>query len=68
MELMVNGEKVTLEGGANLSALLAQQKVENPAMVSVQINGEFVEKEQYESSPLAEGDEVDFLYFMGGGY
>jgi sulfur carrier protein len=38
-----------------------------PEMVSVQRNGEFVLKDDYSSTLLTEGDEVDFLYFMGGG-
>jgi len=38
-----------------------------PEMVSVQRNGEFVLKDDYASTLLNEGDEVDFLYFMGGG-
>jgi sulfur carrier protein len=36
-------------------------------MVSVQLNGEFVSRDDYESVSLKEDDEVDFLYFMGGG-
>ena len=38
-----------------------------PEMVSVQRNGEFVLKDDYASTLLNDGDEVDFLYFMGGG-
>ena len=67
MEITVNGEKVELAEGANLADLLTQQKVENPDMVSVQINGEFIEKDAYGSTIVAAGQEVDFLYFMGGG-
>jgi sulfur carrier protein len=36
-------------------------------MVTVQINEEFVEREDYDATQLKEGDKVDFLYFMGGG-
>ena len=36
-------------------------------MVSVQVNEEFAEREDWESIQLKEGDKVDFLYFMGGG-
>jgi sulfur carrier protein len=41
--------------------------VEQPDMVSVQLNGEFVDRPSYASTQLKERDEVDFLYFMGGG-
>jgi sulfur carrier protein len=36
-------------------------------MVSVQLNGEFVDRQQFAATMFKEGDEVDFLYFMGGG-
>lgn len=36
-------------------------------MVSVQVNEEFVEREDFDTLQLNEGDSVDFLYFMGGG-
>jgi len=36
-------------------------------MVSIQLNGEFVVRDDYDSTLVKEGDEVDFLYFMGGG-
>jgi sulfur carrier protein len=36
-------------------------------MVSVQVNEEFVERDDFDTTTLNEGDTVDFLYFMGGG-
>ena len=36
-------------------------------MVSVQINGEFVDRGDFNSTLVNDNDEVDFLYFMGGG-
>ena len=51
----------------NVSELIKQLLVENPEMVSVQVNEEFAEREDWESTQLKEGDKVDFLYFMGGG-
>ena len=36
-------------------------------MVSVQVNEEFAEREDWDSIQIKEGDKVDFLYFMGGG-
>ena len=36
-------------------------------MVSVQVNEEFAEREDWEGFQLKEGYKVDFLYFMGGG-
>ena len=51
----------------NVSELIKQLLVENPEMVSVQVNEEFAEREDWEKIQIEEGDKVDFLYFMGGG-
>jgi sulfur carrier protein len=38
-----------------------------PDMVSVQLNGVLITREQLDTTAVNEGDEVDFLFFMGGG-
>jgi sulfur carrier protein len=68
MKLTVNGEtNELLDPEINLSKLLEIRRVESPEMVAVQLNGEFVDMESYPSTFLKTGDEVEFLYFMGGG-
>ena len=67
MDIKVNGEAKSITEGMNIAQLLTENNVDNPEMVSVQLNGEFVDKDAYESTTLATGSEVDFLYFMGGG-
>ena len=51
----------------NVNELIQQNNVQQPEMVSVQVNEEFAEREEWETIQLKEGDKVDFLYFMGGG-
>jgi sulfur carrier protein len=36
-------------------------------MISVQLNGNFIDKNVFDRISLKENDELDFLYFMGGG-
>ena len=68
MQITVNGEANELqEIEVNLSKLLTIRKVESPEMVAVQLNGEFVDMESYASTYLKAGDDIEFLYFMGGG-
>lgn len=68
MNLVINGEKIVLDRqDLCLSELLVLRDVESPDMVSVQINGEFINKEEYSESIIGDNDEIDFLYFMGGG-
>ena len=68
MLVVVNGEKKDYEKSDILiTELLEINEVKHPKMVSVQLNGEFVEREDFETTKVIENDSVDFLYFMGGG-
>ncbi len=68
MIITVNGEKQTLaQTELTVADLLVTNNVSRPEMVSVQVNGQFVDKVDYATKKVAENDEVDFLYFMGGG-
>ena len=68
MNLKVNGEAKTFDFDAmSVRQMLTVCDVSQPDMVSVQLNGAFVNRENYGSVQVKEGDEVDFLYFMGGG-
>ena len=67
-KILVNGNEQILEtGSVSVLELIKLNKVLNADMVSVQLNGEFVDREVYSSTVLKDNDEVDFLYFMGGG-
>lgn len=67
MEIKVNGKTVQLEKESSVEELLESLKVEARQYVTVQLNGEFVAREAFSATPVAEGDEIEFLYFMGGG-
>ena len=66
-KIYVNGDAQEVNLPLNVSELIKQLLVENPEMVSVQVNEEFAERGDWEGIQLKEGDKVDFLYFMGGG-
>ncbi|MDR1683424.1 MAG: sulfur carrier protein ThiS [Candidatus Symbiothrix sp.] len=65
-KIKVNGEVQELKLPITLSELLILNQVAQPDMVSIQLNGEFVYQEDY-ATIINDGDEIDFLYFMGGG-
>lgn len=67
MKLRVNGELKDIKENITVTEILEVEKVEAPDMVSVQLNGEFVDREKFSDTILKENDEIDFLYFMGGG-
>ena len=66
-KLIVNGEDQEVQLPATVADLIKQNNVAQPDMVSVQVNEEFVDREEFATLQLNEGDAVDFLYFMGGG-
>jgi sulfur carrier protein len=66
-KITVNGKAQALENPTTLAQLIALNNITQPDMVSVQLNEEFVNQTDFESIELKDGDEVDFLYFMGGG-
>ena len=66
-KIYVNGEAQEVSLPLNVSELIKQNNVQQPEMVSVQVNEEFADASDWESIQLKEGDKVDFLYFMGGG-
>ena len=68
MNIKLNGKSFELPGvKADIVGVLKSANVEKPDLVSVQLNGEFVEKTAYPATEIKDGDDVDFLYFMGGG-
>ena len=66
-QIIVNDEKQEVNLPLTLDKLIKLNRVLQPDMVTIQINSEFVEKEDYSTTELKDGDKVDFLYFMGGG-
>ena len=67
MKIIVNGNETELKDSTAVTALLVEQNVKMPEMVSVELNGEFLRREVFESTMIKDGDKVEFLYFMGGG-
>ena len=61
MTITVAGEKKEYKDGLTLPELIELENVDMPEYVTVSINEEFVE------TVLKDGDNVEFLYFMGGG-
>jgi sulfur carrier protein len=67
MKLVVNGSDVEVSDGINVSQLLIERKVKMPDMVSVELNETVLQRAEFETTRLREGDRVELLYFMGGG-
>jgi len=67
MIITVAGEKKEYKEGLTVNELLEAENVEMPEYVTVSINDEFVDADDKATTVINEGDNVEFLYFMGGG-
>ncbi len=68
MKITVNGkEEIIQKTEISVLELLKSNNVQSVEMISVQLNGNFVDNSELENILLKENDELDFLYFMGGG-
>ena len=65
--IKVNGESQEVVIPMTVEELIKNNNVENPELVSVQVNEEFLDRNEYASRQVKDGDEVDFLFFIGGG-
>lgn len=66
-KIIVNGEAQDVQFPLNITELIQKNNVQQPEMVSVQVNNDFIDNLDWDKIQIKEGDEVDFLYFMGGG-
>ena len=66
-KIIINGEAQEVQLPITLTELIRKNNVLQPEMVSVQVNDDFVDRDEWDDVTIKEGDAVDFLYFMGGG-
>ena len=66
MRISVNGEERTLEGVADVAALVSELGLD-PRKVAVERNLEIVPRSTYAATALADGDRIEIVTFIGGG-
>ncbi len=64
--------KLILEQGIdvealNFTTLLDRLQVKDALYVTVELNGEILDRPAFDGTMVKGGDTVEFLYFMGGG-
>ncbi len=67
MTITVTGVKKEVADGLTLAQLVIDEKVETPEYVTASVNEEFISSSSFEGTVLKDGDNVEFIYFMGGG-
>jgi len=62
----LNGEEARVPGPASLAALLEHLGLD-PRAVAIEHNREIVRRALLASTPVAEGDTIEVVHFVGGG-
>jgi sulfur carrier protein len=66
MQLMVNGEALETVAAADVAALVLELGLDLKK-VAVERNLEIVPRSLYAQTPLANGDRIEIVQFVGGG-
>ena len=66
MTIRLNGEPFEIAGPVTVLALLAELHID-PRLVAVEHNLVVLKRTRYDSTTVAEGDEVEIVRFVGGG-
>ncbi len=66
IKITLNGKEQQVKKGLNVSDLLLKWKI-RPELVTVEVNETILQKLDYETTDIKEGDVVEFVFYMGGG-
>ena len=66
MQIMINGQPETLDGGLSVAELLALRKLE-PVRVAVELNEDIVRRKSFPETVIRDGDRIEIVAFVGGG-
>jgi len=70
MKLQINGEERDFQGVANPFSLAALVETlgMKPDRVAVELNHDIVSRDRWHQTHLNEGDRLEIVHFVGGGY
>ena len=66
IRITLNGKPNEIKSGLTVSDLLLKWKV-RPELVTVEVNETILQKLDYDATKIKEGDNVEFVFYMGGG-
>lgn len=66
IKIQLNGKPNEIKAGMTVTDLLLKWKV-RPELVTVEINEIILQKLDYETTTIQDGDHVEFVFYMGGG-
>jgi len=65
MRVTINGKREEVQA-ATMADLLSAKGIE-PRMVTIEQNGQMVSKDRLAETGIREDDQIEILFFMGGG-
>lgn len=65
MQVKINGKPEDVRGTTVLDLLKAKNI--DPQMVAVELNSTMLERDRLATTLVKEGDQLEFLFYMGGG-
>jgi sulfur carrier protein len=66
VQLTVNGETRAFQGVADVAGLVSALGLDT-RKVAVERNLEIVPRSAYQKTPIADGDRIEIVHFIGGG-
>jgi sulfur carrier protein len=66
VQITLNGKPNEIKAGTTVSDLLLKWKI-RPELVTVEINENILQKLDYDTTTIKNGDHVEFVFYMGGG-
>ena len=66
MEIILNGERELIEKEYSVTELVQELQMK-PDIVTVSVNGDILNRDDFDKTMVKDGDAVDILLFMGGG-
>jgi len=66
MTITLNGDPRTVPEPLTVAELLARLEID-PRGVAVERNGLVVKRDQYPTTPVEDGDQIEIVNFVGGG-
>tara|TARA_B100001093_G_scaffold465733_1_gene483607 strand:+ start:4774 stop:4977 length:204 start_codon:yes stop_codon:yes gene_type:complete len=65
-KIQLNGKYISLKKNISISQLLKKYKL-NEQKIAVELNREIISKQKYNKIILKDKDNVEIVYFIGGG-
>ena len=66
IKIKLNGKEQEVQSGLSVSDLLLKWKI-RPELVTVEVNENILQKLDYDGVEIKEADNVEFVFYMGGG-